>query len=165
LNDFIVKIKATYENDIKNYPYPIKKEIIFKEKNIFYTLRKFIVKNLQYELYDEVDFSNLKFDYFGCKILSELIKKCENIYLLKLNNCFFPEKGLQEILNSLNTFDDFYTLELFNVKLTKNNLKHIAHIKNESKKKKIEYDACQNQNNQTKVLNKTMKKLNDFTFK
>jgi hypothetical protein len=165
LNDFIVKIKYTFEKDIENYPYPIKIEVKFQEKNIFYAIRKYLVKNLINELFDEVDFSDIKFDYFGCKILSELIKKSLNVYLLRLNKCIFPEKGIEEILNSLNTFDDFYTLELYGVKLSKNNIKHIAQINKESKKKKIEYDASQNQNTKTKVLNKNIKNSIGFTFK
>ena len=165
LNDFIAKIKNTFEKDIQNYPYPIKKEIKFNEKNIFYAIRKFLVKILINELFDEVNLSDIKFDYFGCKIISELIKKCLNIYLLRLNNCIFPEKGLEEILNSLNTFDDFFTLELYGVKLSKNNVKHIAQINKESIKKKIEYDSSQNQNIMTKALNKNTKKSIGFTFK
>ena len=78
---------------------------------------------------------------------------------------YFSWKGIEEILNSLNTFDDFYTLELYGVKLSKNNIKHIAQINKESKKKKIEYDASQNQNTKTKVLNKNIKNSIGFTFK
>ena len=135
-------------------------------------MRKFIVNNLQYELYDKIDFSEIKFDFFGCKILAELIKKCENVNFLRLNKCKFPEKGLQEIINSLNTFDDFYTVDLSDVKFSLNNLKHISQICKESQKKKIIYDdialngaSGKNPNKQTKVVDKMKKKFSEFSFK
>lgn len=170
---FSEKIKKVFEKDKEIYPYPINKDIKFdiknQEKNIFYSLRKFLTKNLEYELYDEVDFSNVTFDLFGCKILAELIKKCEGMYLLRLNECIFPEKGLEEILNSLNFFDDFFTLELNGVKLNFNNLKQIAWSNYNSNKKKIIYDNSNGNNDnklkQCKILNKKGKKVKDFSFK
>ena len=164
LNDFITKIKKTIEYDIENYPYPMKGGIKFNEKNTLYTIRKYIVNTLQYQLYDEVNLSNIKFDLFGSKILAELIKKCESICLLKLNKCIFPEEGLQAILDSLTTFDDFYTLHLYGVKLSLNNIKHIAHIKKDIKKK-ILYENKDGENKQSKVLKKTSKKFEEFKFK
>jgi hypothetical protein len=145
LKNFIKKINMTIENEKEKYPYPKKKEIKFKEKNIIYTLRKYLINILKNELFDEVDFSDIKFDILGCMLISEIIKKCGEVYLLRLNNCYFPENGLQEILNSLDYFDDFYTIELNGVKLNINNRKHIALI-NKDNKKKIVYDDIVNKN-------------------
>lgn len=167
LNDFLIKVKNTFQKDLDNYPYPIKIDITLKEKNIMYILRKYILNILRYSLYEDIDFSYITFDSFGIKILSELIKKCEAIYFLKLNYCIFPEKGLEEILNALNSFDDFYTIELKGVKLSMNNLKHICQISKDSYKKKIIYDEHLNQNKKIKVLNnnKITKKFSEITFK
>lgn len=165
----------TIENDKEKYPYPKKKEFKFQEKNVVYTLRKYLINILINELFDEVDFSDIKFDILGCRLLSEIIKKCGQVYLLRLNNCYFPENGLQEILNSLDYFDDFYTIELNGVKLSINNKKYIALI-NKDNKKKIIYDDVVNKNasiqsnydskNKTpKIIGNIHKKTKYFSFK
>ena len=165
LSNFIEKINKTLIFEYENYPYPNKTQGLFNEKNYRYSLRNYLLNVLKEILFDEIDFSDINFDLFGSKILAEIVKKCENVYCLRLNNCTFPDEGLQNLLKSLNTFDDFFTLDLSGVKISFNNNKLLAGIVKESYKKKIIFDGDSNLNKQSKVLKNKLNKVKNFTFK
>ncbi len=166
IRDFIVFIKNVVHKEINDYPYlKLVKNIQINDKNIINSIKAYIsnaLTNMFY--YEEVELNKLETDFLGCRIISDFIRKCDAIKLLDLSCSVLPEEGIESILNALESFDDYYTLNLEGVRLSIDNIKHIAHVMRNPKKKVLFTDSV-NLKKKTKAAKAVLKDLRSFSFK
>jgi len=161
-----VFIKNVVHKEINDYPYlKLVKNIQINDKNIINSIKAYIsnaLTNMFY--YEEVELNKLETDFLGCRIISDFIRKCDAIKLLDLSCSVLPEEGIESILNALESFDDYYTLNLEGVRLSIDNIKHIAHVMRNPKKKVLFTDSV-NLKKKTKAAKAVLKDLRSFSFK
>lgn len=164
LKDFILFVKKKIEEDIIEYKWAKMQNIKCMDNNISRSLRKYINRIFREIFYDQVDLSKIETDLFGCKIIADLVKNCENVKYLNLSNAILPEEGIELILNSLDYFDDYYTINLEGVLLSFSNLKHISSVMN-NPKKKILYITNRGDKKKSKVIKQISEKFKNLSFK
>ncbi len=153
------------KKDIDEYPYIKLIDIKINEKNIYYSLRNYISNILCEILYqEEVELTELETDEFGSKIIGDFIKKCDAIRYLNLSNSVFHPEGIKYILDGMDSFDDYYTLNLEGITLSLDNLKHIAQIIKNPKKKILLTDT-RNLKKKSKVTKGMHRDFKNFQIK
>lgn len=81
-------------------------------KNTDYEIKEKIAKNFR-EIYDNIEFSNIKEIKGAGNFLNTLKTKNKNMYLLT-NKPLIPTKKILKILNWNDFFDDIYTIDRYN---------------------------------------------------
>ena len=159
-------MKTIIQKEIDNYPYlKLVKNIKINDKNIINSIRAFISNTLADMFYkEEVELNKLETDTLGCKIISDFIKKCDVIKYLDLSKSVLPSEGIESILIALESFDDYYTLNLEGVTLSIDNIRHIANVLRNPKKKVLFTDNV-NLKNRTKAAKAVLKDFRSFSFK
>jgi len=163
--NFVGFIKSIVQKEIDEYPYIKLVKIKINENNIMKSIKNYITNLLLEILYkEEIELNQLETDIFGCQILADYIKKCDIIKYLDLSNSVFPSEGVECILSALESFDDYYILNLKGVTLSINNIKHIALII-KNPKKKILFKNDTFKSNKMKPTKGTLNNFKNFTFK
>jgi len=155
-------MKTIINKEIEEYPYiKLVKSIKINDKNIINSIKAYISNTLAEIFYSEdVELNKLETDLLGCKIISDFIKKCDVIKNLDLSKSVLPAEGIECILCALDSFDDYYTLNLQGVKLSIDNIRHIAYVLRNPKKKVLFTDTV-NLKQKTKGAKAILK---DFSF-
>lgn len=159
-------MKTIIQKEIDDYPYlKLVKNIKVNDKNIMNSIKTYVSNALvDMFYYEEVELNKLETDLLGCKIISDFIKKCDAIRILDLSNSVLPEEGIECILNALETFDDYYTLNLEGVTLSIDNVRHVANVMRNPKKKVLFTDTV-NLKKKTKAARAMLKDFKSFSFK
>lgn len=159
-------MKTIVQKEIEDYPYlKLVKNIKVNDKNIINSIKIYISNTLvDIFYYEEVELNKLETDLLGCKIIADFIKKCDAIKVLDLSNSVLPEEGIECILKALESFDDYYTLNLEGVILSVYNIKHIATVMRNPKKKILFLDNVEKKK-KTKVEKAVLRDFKNFSLK
>lgn len=159
-------MKIKIQKEIDDYPYvKLVKNIKINNKNIINSIKAYISNNLaDIFYYEEVELNKLETDLLGCRIIADFIKKCDAVKVLDLSKSVLPEEGVECILNALDSFDDYYTLNLEGILLTIDNIRHIAGVMRNPKKKVLFTDNV-NLKKKTKAAKAVLHDLRSYSFK
>jgi hypothetical protein len=106
-------------------------------QNILIFISRLIAQLINKNIITELYLNESKIGSEGAQIMSNLLKFCENIKYIDFSYSTFSEEELRLILNSVEKFMDFLSIDLSCVNISLKNLKFIKIIQNLDYKKQI----------------------------